>query len=191
MTSESTTPTKPQQTEQWLLNRMQQAIVTMLKSYAITEPVYGVILTYGTGLGEDLPPWVAVGTQRERQAFLKDAPQEAMDLMWDGEVLEIYDPIEALEDDGEFMDTCAEWSIDAHRSRLVDGSAAASDKLAALMLRLCFSLNDIDWSKIFPTTADFVVTVCTTEGDGLWENMAMLLPPERYDEMAAKGYLPE
>lgn len=172
-----------QSEEQQIIDKMSTAIFSMLKDYQLTEPVYSVILTYSTQTGEEFPPWVAVGTERERAAFIKQEPENANTLLWDGEVLEIYDPVEALLEDMDFMDACAAWSIEVHKGE------HAEERITALMQRLCFALQAQDWSSVFPVTKDFVVTACTAEGDWLDENMRILLTDEQYANFVQNGYI--
>lgn len=169
--------------EATLIERMKDAIVAQLMDYQIREPVYTVVLTYCTELGEDLPPWISVGTQRERRAMLKEE-EELDSILWNGELMELYDPVEALLEDVDFMDLCAQWSVENH------GGGHPQERVTALMQRLCFALQKIDWQTVFPITDDFVVTACTQEGDWLAENMSVLLPPEQYEAFVKKGYVP-
>lgn len=171
--------------EERILARLESAILAMLREYEIAEPVYGVTVVDSTEPGEELAPWIAVGTDRERRAFQKGDPAHMEELLWDGEALEIYDPVESVLEDLEFLDLCADWCLNAR------SGDHAEDKVTALMQRLCFRLQKADWRAVFPVTADFVVTACGKNGDWLHENMGVLLEPARLDDLYDNHYLCE
>lgn len=169
--------------EQKILNYLRGAVCKQLAAMEIQEPVYAVILTYGTENGEDLCPWVAAGTARERAFFEKNIPEELYLALWDSEGLEHYDPLEELMEDPEYLSLCESWQQAAKASGLLE------EKAAAMMQRLCFALEKEDWSKLFPTTEDFVAVACTQEGDWLTENLSVLLSGDTYKRFIEKGYV--
>lgn len=172
-----------QKNEQIILETLRREVCKQLISMKIQEPVYTVILTYSTENGEDLCPWVAVGTAREREFYERNVPEELYLVLWDSEGLEHLDPLEELIEDPNYLYLCESWQQEAQKTGLL------KEKAAALMQRLCFALQKEDWSKIFPTTEDFVVVACTPEGDWLTENLSILLPKERYQAFVEKGYV--
>lgn len=170
------------ETEKRLIDEISEAIVAQLRGEHIEEPVYGVILVYTTQAEEELCPWVAVGTQREREAFLREEEEPDL-LLWSGESLESYNPVESLLEDADFLDRCAQWKQEAHRDD------RAELRITAMMQRICFRLMKYQWREIFPITEDFAITACTQEGDWLMDNMSVLLPKEQFDRFLEQGYL--
>lgn len=170
------------QREQAIVSALAEEIPAMLRGERIEEPVYAVILVYSVDPQEGLLPWIAVGTQREREAFLQDAEEPDL-LMWDGEALECYNPIEGLEEDAAFLDLCAQWKEQAIREGNWEG------KITAMMQRACFALKKFPWKEVFPLTEDFVVTACTADGDWLQENLSVLLSQKEFDALVQKGCL--
>ncbi len=168
-----------------IVSRTADAVVSMLSDLQLEEPVYAVILMYHTGEAEEFLPWVAVGTERERREFLREDSENADCLMWDGEALEVYDPLESLLEDMDFMDLCAQWSL----AVFADPVRNPADVITALLQRICFTLQQRDLGRLFPVTDDFTVTASGPDGDWLLFNMQILLPEERFESFLKKGYL--
>ena len=170
--------------EESLVTAMASAVMETVKSFDIHEPAYALILTYSVDVFGDLLPWAAVGLARERADFIKNAPLDAADLMWDQNVLTHCDPLESLLYDEDFMKRFERFQKETQASK------RPADKITALMLRVCFLLQKAEWSGLFPLTEDFTVAALTVEGAGLLENLSMLLSDEAFSALLHKGYLP-
>lgn len=165
-----------------IIHTVSCAIVEQLRQRKITEPVYGLIVTYSVQEEDELCPWIAVGAQREREEILRKEPSPGL-VLWDGEYLESFDPVESLLENGEFLDQCALWKQQAHAGE------HAELLITALMQRICFALMKTDWKSVFPITEDFVIAACTYGGDWLIDNMSVLAGNETVERFLENGYL--
>ena len=170
--------------EEKLVSALSKAAVETLKGLSVREPVYAVILTYSVDVNGDLLPWISAGTVRERADFLKNAPQDAADLLWDQNALEYCDPLESLLYDDVALPLFERFQKEAQKA------LCPADKMTALMLRVCFALKKVDFSKLFPVSDDFAVAAVTEEGGLLVENLSLLLSDHLFSSLLEKGYLP-
>ncbi len=167
-----------------LVTRMAEEIIKQVKGYALQEPVYGLIVCYSTENGA-FPPWIALGTARERAQLSEECdPEDLYALLWSGENLELYDPIEALEENTAFLDDYAAWLGEAESDGLLP------ERATSLALRVCFALAKADWPDICPVTGDFAVLCNDQKCEWLWDNAEVLLDEAQKHALREKYYLP-
>jgi hypothetical protein len=126
----------------------------------ISEPAYCLALVYG---GESCMPLLGIGLESERQAWLAD--EDATELMWNPAEFEHYDTDAVGMDDPAFRD-----SADLLDQEL--GLAGESDRVRVMLLEVAHALNQYDWSRMLPTTADFIVYPVDDELADLDRNLA-------------------
>lgn len=166
-----------------IVSRMAEGVLHQMKNSAINEPVYGLIVCYSTESGT-FPPWIAVGTERERVRMTEEDEHGLYAVLWSGDELEYFEPIEEIENDIQFVDDYAAWVEEAETGGMLP------ERMSALALRVCFELRKVRWPDIFPVTEDFVVLCNDQKCEWLAVNADVLLEEKQRHAWIQKGWLP-
>lgn len=130
----------------------------------ISEPAYCLALAYGE---ESCLPLLGIGLDSERGALLADEDEDnpATDLMWNPAEFEHYDT-----DAVGLEDPACRDSADLLDQEL--GLAGERDRARVMLLEAAHALNRYDWSRVLPTTVDFIVYPVDHELADLERNLA-------------------
>ena len=148
--------------------RLLQLIPKAVSKSKIKEPAYCVALAYDFE-NDPLPPYIGVGTARERAQWLQSKGKEAKVFLWN--------PAEyARYEDGtlNLVDKELEEECEILCQRLL----AKFDTWTAqkLLNSVTMELNRRDWSKVIPVTDDFIVYAVDLEGSRLRPNLKAGVP---------------
>ncbi len=148
--------------------KLPDAIVKVAELAKVKEPVYCLLLVYDHEVGEDyLPPYLALGTDAERQAW-----GPAADKHWNPAEMKHY------QTDG------LEYPDDAVKAVCDDLNAARSMQGTGyedipVICRIAATLNERDWSKTLNVTDDFAVLAIDLEGEHFKSNLNKCVPADK------------
>lgn len=169
----------------------------------VAEPAYAAFLWYddSSTLPSQICPTFGVGT-----TSLKKACAEQSADYRDGFIDCLWRPNQVLEEKlvtGGFEDqslsrNCQKayrlmWAANTTGKPLseLEEEAELLGPFRSMMHWVALRLNDLDWSKILPTTNDFVVTTGDYIGYWLLEDMAASIPPMKFELLRKRRLLPE
>jgi hypothetical protein len=150
--------------------RLTAAIAERLQSYAATEPVCCVLVAYDAeNPGRCLPPLLAIGTVRERDAWIAQHGARAKDYVWNPAEHAIFDRPELRLDDPLLVRTCELFTQEV----AMKGKYAA---LARVLVRIAVGLNAKTWSASLNATEDFVIVPVDLECADVKQNLKAAVP---------------
>jgi hypothetical protein len=133
--------------------------VKQIAARRITDQVYGMLVVY-TQEGNVIPPFLALGRERERRDIVARLGKAAYEELWTPADMIREDRIAAidLDSDPAVRDRCELYQrfLEAKRS---------NDKGIALCKRIATRLMQHDWSGILDTTDDFIVRADDLDGE--------------------------
>lgn len=175
------------------------AVIAELK---VAEPAYAVFLWYddSSTQPDHIRPLLAVGTMSLKKACAEEAEngeESFTDCIWR--------PNQVMEDElifGRFAGPnlakkCQEayrlmWAANTTGKPLPErDDAELLRPFRSMMHHVAWRLNDFDWSKVLPTTDDFVVVAADQIGYWLLEDMASSIPLAKREVLQKRGLLPQ
>jgi hypothetical protein len=139
-----------------IATRLCELIPKAVARARVKQPAYCLLLAYDwENPGHCLPPNLAIGLDEERQRFIAEHGKSARHYLWNP--AELGAAREPFLDDKGLAKACD----------LFTQQLALADRFAPILKMLvdvCRALNRRDWSKLLPTTSDFVVLPVDLEG---------------------------
>lgn len=158
-----------------------EAILDRVRALSIDGPAYALLLVEGDDY-DAVPPELAIGLERERNAWLADAAVDVRERSWSPEDLSIFDG------PGSHLDDPA---IEALAARFRAGLRAGGSPEPAhrLNVRVARRLND-DSSRIsLRKTDDFAVVVVGLDRGIARAEVETYVPGETLEMLRARGWV--
>jgi hypothetical protein len=153
-----------------------------VKALGLSQPAYCILLVYDTETDEILPPLVGVGLVSERDEWKRSGTKRLKHLLWNPAELQHFDTPELELEGAALLRDCARLNdLYPHQWKLTDARA--------LLNEAARELTGIDWSRVCPTSPDFVVLAVDLDGSDVLENLRATTPPERIEELRSRGWL--
>ncbi|MDP8909677.1 MAG: hypothetical protein M3N47_11315 [Chloroflexota bacterium] len=163
-------------------DRLVQLLPALISEHVV-EPIYCLALHYDAEW--PLPPNVAVGTARERRAWMQDI-EDAETLR-----LTVWNPAEFSSYRGENLGGRPLRELDADLARALDAiperSPDSHEHGRGTLNRVAQRLQQIDWQTIAPVTDDFVVFAVDYELTHLEENLRHSVPASLHKALSRRS----
>lgn len=153
-----------------------------LKSARIKDRAYCVILQYTKEDSPVLPPGLAVGLEKQRQAWQDEKGREARYYVWNVPEFELSNDARLTLDDAELLVACSLFN----QHVAVKGNWNATVRLLNEVAR---ALMQTSWRGTLNVTDDFVVVALDYEEEDFRRNVKASVSPERQAILKARGWL--
>lgn len=160
-----------------------QEICRVLQQLKIKERIYCIALAYdGEGNGV-LPPYLGLGLESEREAWIKKLGKEARHSIWNPAEFKHYEKPNTQLKSLKLHDT-----IDLY-NRLLESKSAPHSRPIKLLNEIAAKLGGQVWSKHFKLTDDFVVYCVDFELGHLSKNMRKTIPAGMLARLKKQGMI--
>jgi hypothetical protein len=155
-----------------LQKRLLDLIPKTIARARIREPAYCVAIAYDSE-NDELPPYLAVGLDSERQRWIASEGKGAKELVWNpAEFSRFEDGTLSLDGAAGFEDDCNKLL----QLSLMKGALHIPTKL---LNAVASDLNKRKWNGVVPTTDDFIVYAIDLEGEDFKKNLRAAVPEKK------------
>jgi hypothetical protein len=159
--------------------RLIDEIPVAVRRAGIKEPAYCLALAYDEG-GEELPPVLGVGIERERRRVRETRSKEAKELLWEPQQFSRFGGKALRLDDAALAEDCRRLLQFA----LMKEALWVPQKLLNGVAK---ALNRRQWDRVLPTTDDFIVYAINFDGEDLKANLKAGVPVAKLKMLKSRG----